>query len=237
MTTFTKKKFLSLTPYQQHRHLASYLRTSYQKQELTLDSYEECLSYLNSKLTKIQNLEELADRYHYHLKEGQLPFSLLPQKDTLYPKQDSIPVSVYLEKIRSAHNVGSILRTAEAMGFFSVYFSESMAFTDNKQVKDTSMGASEWIPCQRIPSLDAIENKPLIALELSHTAYSIYEYTFPETFTLAIGNEEYGCSQSLLDSSCETIYIPMKGRKNSLNVANAFAIVANEINRQRNIHV
>ena len=55
--------------------------------------------------------------------------------------------------------------------------------------------------------------------------------------TFPLGNEEYGCSKETLAMADYLLTIPLYGRKNSLNVSNAFAIAAQEICRQkRNIY-
>ena len=77
--------------------------------------------------------------------------------------------------------------------------------------------------------------KPLIALETVENAPSIYDFSFPETFSLLLGNEEYGLKEKTLRQADHIVQIPLLGSKNSLNVANAFAIVAGEISR-KNFH-
>ena len=61
---------------------------------------------------------------------------------------------------------------------------------------------------------------------------SIYDFTFPEKFTLILGNEEYGLSDEWLNQCDQIVTIPMWGFKNSLNVASAYAIAAYEIRKQ-----
>jgi tRNA G18 (ribose-2'-O)-methylase SpoU len=95
----------------------------------------------------------------------------------------------------------------------------------------TAMGCHDKVRC-----FDLNENislpRPIIALETAKNAPSIYEYRFPETFTLILGNEEYGISDEWLKQCDQIVTIPMYGFKNSLNVASAFAIAAHEIRKQ-----
>ena len=146
------------------------------------------------------------------------------------------PIAVYLDNIRSAHNVGSMIRTTEALSLGSMYFSERTPFTDHQQVKNTSMGAYQWVECHQGFSLSDLF-QPIIVLETTDEALSLYDFIFPPTFTLVVGNEEYGCSESSLQCADYFLRIPMRGRKNSLNVANAFAMVAGEIYKQRLLHL
>ncbi len=93
------------------------------------------------------------------------------------------------------------------------------------------MGTKEWVTCQ-YKALEACP-KPLIAIETVADACPYYDFCFPDVFTLALGNEEYGLSEKVLKQADFAIQIPLYGRKNSLNVACAFAIIASEIARQK----
>ena len=93
------------------------------------------------------------------------------------------------------------------------------------------MGTSTEVPTTKNASLKNLP-RPLIALETAPLAPSIYDFSFPPTFTLLLGNEEYGLSRESLDQADQLVQIPLQGSKNSLNVACAYAIVAAEIRRQ-----
>ena len=144
---------------------------------------------------------------------------------------DFLPIAVYLDNLRSAHNVGSIVRTVEAFSLGSIHFSPQTPFIDQKQVQNTSMGAYQWVKCFENASLLNLP-KPLIALETCRESTPLAQFRFPIEFTLAMGNEEYGCSPETLKAADFLVEIPLFGRKNSLNVANALAIVAAEIRKQ-----
>jgi tRNA G18 (ribose-2'-O)-methylase SpoU len=242
MKEFTKVKFLSLTVYQQHKQLAFLLKKTYQNRQLdALDLYTKYLGFLEYSLPSIDTFEAIADRYHWHLKEGRISIrenSFLQTSPSLDSKEKKLPsfqVSIYLDKIRSAHNIGNIIRTTEAIGFEKVFFSQSMAFIDNKQVQDTSMETYQWVSCEKIDELEQLPG-PIISLEIHPDGIPVDEYLFPKQFTLALGNEEYGCSKELLEISDAIVYIPLRGRKSSLNVANAYAITAYEIIQQIGSH-
>ncbi|MCE2983540.1 MAG: TrmH family RNA methyltransferase, partial [Parachlamydia sp.] len=90
----------------------------------------------------------------------------------------------------------------------------------------------QWVSCFKEIPLSQLK-KPIIALETATGAHNLYDFSFPSSFTLVVGNEEYGCSDETLHLADEWVEIPLRGRKNSLNVANAFAIAAGEIARQK----
>ena len=95
---------------------------------------------------------------------------------------------------------------------------------DHPQIKKTSMGAWPHIEIRR----DEEPPRPWIAIETIPEAPSFDEWIYPQGCTLIVGNEERGIRSDLLRRCEATVAIPLSGHKNSLNVANAYAIVAAE---------
>lgn len=179
---------------------------------------------------QLGTVEAVANAYHAHLREGNVILReprFLPQVIRCDRKEakSHLGFSIYLDNLRSAHNVGSILRTVEAFRLGAVYFSSHTPWITNKQVQATSMGAYQWVHCEQA-SIKTL-SLPLIALESAKEGEPLNTFTFPPGCTLVVGNEEYGCSEEALDLASALIQIPLRGRKSSLNVANAFAICAN----------
>jgi tRNA G18 (ribose-2'-O)-methylase SpoU len=141
-------------------------------------------------------------------------------------------VHTYLDGLRSCHNVGSILRTVEAFRLGPVHFSGDMMPHSHRQVQKTSMGAWQWVEMTQGMDVNALP-RPWIALETVPHAPSWNEWIYPKQCTIMVGNEERGIRRSTLSLCDGAITIPLVGRKHSLNVANAFAIVASEIAAQR----
>jgi tRNA G18 (ribose-2'-O)-methylase SpoU len=142
-----------------------------------------------------------------------------------------LPISIYLDNLRSAFNVGSILRTTEAFRLGQVCFAKNTPFIDNLKVLKTAMGTFDKVHCVKEAQLNDLP-RPLIALETDPNAPSIFDFTFPPSFTLMLGNEEYGLSEEALSQKSAIVRIPLYGFKNSLNVASAFAIAAGVISHQ-----
>lgn len=240
---FTKRKFLALPDMQRHKKCAELLRQAYEKMaagaqaEQELSVYNMLMEWSGCPGIKNPSPKEISDSFHHHAALGAVHHKehrLLPSIRTGDKAAGAAPwpIAIYLDNIRSAHNVGSILRTVEAFSLGSVHFSPNTPFATHKQVQDAAMGAAAWVDCHSDASLDRLP-KPIFALETSDTAAPLYDFPFPEAFTLVIGNEEYGCSDDTLKKADALIEIPLRGRKNSLNVANAFSIAAAEISRQR----
>lgn len=240
---FTQQKMLGLPLKQQHKKCATLLRLIYDRL-LDDECYDDILIHYNeiqdwtaSPPLLVVNPKNIADRFHEHLNIAELSLrehNLLPSITRMDKESASTPwpIAIYLDNIRSAYNVGSILRTVEGFSLGSVYFSEKTPFIDHKQVNDAAMGASQWVACEKVESLSKLP-RPFVLLETSPDALPMHDFIFPDTFTLIVGNEEYGCSETVLSQADYLITIPMRGHKNSLNVANAFAMAAHEITRQR----
>ncbi len=237
---FSKKRFLALPERQQHKICSDLLRRAHDELlqgELSseaLSSYQEIQSWIADPQPVAALRSSVADAFHHHLALAGLS---VREHNLLHPQVDRQvgapikPIAIYLDRLRSAHNIGSIVRTTEAFSLGTLYFSKNMAYIDHKQVKDAAMGAHQWVACHRDTPLEQLP-RPIIALETGPHAISIHEYLFPASFTLAVGNEEYGLSKETLSLADHLVTIPLTGRKNSLNVANAFAIAAAEIQRQ-----
>ena len=146
---------------------------------------------------------------------------------------------VICDDIRSLFNVGSVFRTADAVGVDRIYLCgitgrPGRSKTDEKLSK-VALGAEKIVPWeyrkQSWRLLDELKTQgfEIVALEL--TPGSINYVNFKPKFPLAlvIGNEVSGVKKSLLSRSDKCIEIPMRGQKESLNVSVAFGIAASWI--------
>lgn len=153
------------------------------------------------------------------------PHAAPTDSDGTVRKREFFPgVAVYAEDIRSPFNLGSIFRTAEAMGAEKVYISPFC--TDPKQPRAirSGMGCIETLGWTRCALDDLPADVPVFALETGGTPLS--EFKFPHCGICIIGSEELGVSPQALE--CATygrVSIPMKGLKASLNVGVAFGIL------------
>ncbi|MCH9614325.1 MAG: tRNA (guanosine(18)-2'-O)-methyltransferase [Chlamydiia bacterium] len=175
-------------------------------------------------------IEARSNRFHIHLKEAGLSVKEHNLLIETGDKASSVPfgnIHIYLDHIRSAHNVGSILRTTEALRIGPVSFSENTPYIDNKKVCDSAMGCASLVPTNHTSLIDL--PRPIIALETAPDAPSIYDFSFPSICTIIVGNEEFGISEKNLALADHIVQIPLPGSKNSLNVACAFALLSGVI--------
>lgn len=143
------------------------------------------------------------------------------------------PVAVVLDNIRSAYNVGSIFRTADAARVAHIYVTGYTPTPEHRSVAKTALGAEHTVPWSHhpdpFPLLDRLrdEGHTLAALEQTDAPTEIGAVTtarFP--LALVLGNEVEGVRQEILDRCDLAIEIPQYGAKHSLNVSVAFGIAA-----------
>lgn len=138
--------------------------------------------------------------------------------------------------IRSKHNVGSIFRTADAAGVEKIYLS---GYTPDPLPK-VSLGAEKWIKWERVKSVTILidrlkkEGCKILAVEQSKKSIPYHKFQVPNLriqggMVLVFGNEVRGLSRGVLKRADKILEIPMRGRKESLNVAVAFGIVVFEL--------
>lgn len=144
------------------------------------------------------------------------------------------PRAVLLDNIRSGWNVGSILRTADGFGFERAFLCGITPGVAAPAVQKTALGAEQYVACSA--HHDAVqlagqlkkEGWLVAALEEDARARALAEYV-PDAgrpLCLVVGNEVTGVDPGLLGLADVILYIPMRGRKRSYNVANAFSIAA-----------
>lgn len=226
---FTKTKFLSLKTSLRHKKASECLRDVFLGQKENIPTYRNLESWLELPEIDLSIHEALSCRFHLHLEIAGICFkehSLLHVRHEDSPSHTPfLPIHIFLSCLRSAFNVGSILRTVEAFRLGTVCFCDRTPTPDNPKVQKASMGTYDKVPVKTEAELSSLP-RPWIALETASPSTSIFSFDFPESFTLILGNEEFGVPREILEQ-CDTILeIPLQGSKNSLNVASAFAIAA-----------
>ena len=153
------------------------------------------------------------------------PHAAPENEDGTVRARDFFPgVCVYAEDIRSPFNIGSIFRTAEAMGAEKVFISPHCIDPSQPRAIRSGMGCIETLGWERLSLEQLPQDIPVFALETGGTP--IEEFDFPDRGICIIGSEELGVSpEALARATYGTVTIPMKGLKASLNVGVAFGIL------------
>jgi tRNA G18 (ribose-2'-O)-methylase SpoU len=138
---------------------------------------------------------------------------------------------VILDNIRSALNVGSIIRTCDAFGIKEIVLCGLTPDQTNPKVLKTALGAEKNLNFKQFSNtLEAVKyfkekGLLIISLELTEDAVPVNKIK-NGNFALVIGNEVSGVSPEVLRESDQVVQIPMQGIKESLNVSVAFGIAA-----------
>ena len=148
-------------------------------------------------------------------------------------------ITVLLDNIRSAWNVGSILRSADGFGFDHAYLCGITPTPENEAVAKTSLGAEDSVTWSY--HKDAVklvnglkkEGWKILGLEEDERAKELIQNAEGgmQNTLLIVGNEVTGVDPGLLDLCDEILYIPMRGEKKSFNVGIAFGIAAYTLNK------
>lgn len=158
-----------------------------------------------------------------------------------FRRSEKIPVIVVLENIRSAYNVGSVFRTADAFLVEAIYICGYSAKPPHKEIKKTALGAEETVDWKHFNNAaEAIEelkrrNYKVYAAEQAENSLLLQELKFgpDEKLAIVFGNEVTGVEQSTIHQCDGCIEIPQLGMKHSLNIATAAGVVLWELVRGR----
>lgn len=151
-------------------------------------------------------------------------------------------VTVVLDNLRSAENVGSIFRTADATRALKIVTCGITATPPQRKLEKTALGALASVPCEHYEStLQAVQalraaGTYVVALETTEDALPIH--TAPQLgdetagVALVMGNEVTGVDAAVLAECHATVVVPVFGVKNSLNVACCASIALYEVLRR-----
>jgi tRNA G18 (ribose-2'-O)-methylase SpoU len=146
--------------------------------------------------------------------------------------------------LRSTHNVGSLLRTAEGLGVEQVFLTgytpyprheaderlPHLAQKIDQQIIKTALGAEKTLAWRHSATIEPIITDlrtagfTIVALEQTTDAISLPEYEAPEKLVLIVGREAEGIEPEVLALCDLSIEIPMFGQKESFNVVQAAAM-------------
>jgi tRNA G18 (ribose-2'-O)-methylase SpoU len=158
-----------------------------------------------------------------------------------FKTSQKVPVIIILENIRSAYNVGSVFRTADAFLVEAIYICGYSARPPHKEVKKTALGAEETVSWKQFKLAseaiaDARENNcKIYAVEQAENSLKLQAADFSpkQRIALVFGNEVTGVEQSTIELCDGCIEIPQLGMKHSLNIATAVGVVLWELVRNR----
>ena len=139
-----------------------------------------------------------------------------------------------LDCVQDSGNLGTMLRTAEALGICGVILGEGCADMWSPKTLRASMGSAFRLPCCDMDIAGAVraakdKGFAVYAAMLDETAQRLGSFRFPEKSAVVIGNEGHGVSGEVA-GLCQKVYIPIQGAE-SLNAAAAAAILCWELSK------
>lgn len=146
--------------------------------------------------------------------------------------------------IRSTHNVGSLLRTAEGLGVEHVYFTGYTPYPKapgdtrlpfiseklDKQIHKTALDAEHLVPWEHVEDIKSLitelksDGYMVAALEQTKSSVALPEFTPPTKIAVLLGREVEGIEPEILSQCDVALEIPMFGKKESFNVVQAAAM-------------
>ena len=259
MTDFTREKFLGLDPSRQVKvsldliyqiedawnaggqqnlsKLISYMQWIANTEHSEVLRMPPLLMSLEKdiSLRKILNVAIAFERYlNLSLKDHEI---VVTKEDRLVGKEPTDPIYIVLDNLRSGFNVGSIFRAAECLGVHHIFLVGYTPNPEDAPVQKTAMGTEAWVPWSTVDSIFDLISEfrkkgiSMAAMETSGSAVSLYEAVTSPELALFFGNERFGLQPDVLEQMDLCLEIPMRGRKNSLNISNALAIGVSEIQR------
>ncbi len=152
-------------------------------------------------------------------------------------KRGEAPFVIICDEIEDSHNLGAIIRTAEACGAHGIIIPKRRNVGLNFIVAKTSCGALEYMPVARVTNLaDTIENLKkkniwVYAADMDGQRWDKTDYS--GGVALVVGSEGNGVGRLVKEKCDVTVSLPMLGKVNSLNASVAAGIVMYEVARQR----
>ena len=144
-------------------------------------------------------------------------------------------IYVIAHNIRSAYNIGSIFRTADAVGVDKIILGGYSPAPPHSGISKSALGAEKWIPfeknAQTWRKIEHLKKDGFQIVAIEQSPKSVDYRKFKPKFPLALilGNEVRGLSRQILNRCDAVIEIPMIGKKESLNVSVAFGIAVYRI--------
>lgn len=199
--------------------------------ESVIDKYTEDISLLKENSEKTYCLTDslFNDISGTKTPQGIICVLKALDKPILFDKIKGSVKLLALENIQDPSNLGTVLRTAEALGIDGVVLSEDCCDIYSPKVVRGSMGAVFRIPFTITESigrfLECNNHLTSYASVVDKTASKVTEIQFDKSCILIIGNEGNGIKKITVEKCDKAVTIPMNGRAESLNASAAAAIL------------
>lgn len=187
-----------------------------------------------------KKLDQLSDGKH----QGIIAYIAAYEYETvdaiikLAEEKGEAPFLMILDELEDPHNLGAILRTADATGVHGIIIPKRRAVGLTETVAKASAGAIEHIPVARVTNIaqtiDELKKEQIWIVGTGEEKSDDYRTLDGDTpIALVIGNEGKGVSRLIKDKCDWMIHVPMQGKIPSLNASVAASLLMFEIYRKR----
>ncbi len=144
---------------------------------------------------------------------------------------------LFLDSIRSVHNVGALFRTADGAGFDAIFCGGYSPTPDDMRLSKVALGAEKSIPWEKCENaeekIEVLKKQGILIFALETGGEDLFSAEIPkQDFALVVGHEVFGISPEVLEKCDRVFSLPMYGIKESLNVSVAGGIALYEIVRK-----
>jgi len=147
------------------------------------------------------------------------------------------PLLIICDEINDPHNLGSILRTADAVGAHGVIIPKRRSASLNTTVAKTSCGAIEYVPVSRVSNIaqtiDWLKEQGVWIAGMDMSGDTYYKTNLKGSLAIVVGNEGSGMSRLIKEKCDFLVSMPMLGTVDSLNASVATGVILYEVLRQR----
>jgi len=151
------------------------------------------------------------------------------------------PITIVLDNVRSALNVGSVFRTSDAFLIEKIILCGITACPPNKEIRKAALGSTESVEWEYVKdTIDAVqqlikEGYHVVGIEQADKSTQLNEFELTKRpIAIIMGNEVNGVDQKAIELCNEVIEIPQFGTKHSLNIAVTTGIVIWDLWRKLN---
>lgn len=155
-----------------------------------------------------------------------------------FAEKEKFPITVVLDNVRSAANVGSVFRTSDAFAIKEIILLGITPCPPHREILKSAIGATESVAWKHFSEYQDFyayaeqQNLMMVAVEQTKNSIEIDEMKITQNVAVVFGNEVDGVSQEIIDKSSLVLELPQYGTKHSLNISVCAGIVLWELVRK-----
>lgn len=178
----------------------------------------------------------LPDNFFNDISELKTPTGILslieiPQNDS-YPNHFNDGLYLFLDKVQDPGNLGTILRTSQALGHKGIFLSEQCADPWSPKTLRASQGFQFQLPIYQNVDISNLISHGFSFVAADLNGRSVFDYNFAHKTILILGSEGQGITTNLKNITYDEISLPMLNNVESLNVAVSAAIIGYQFSNQ-----